>query len=256
MQYIDGGSVGYNIAVLIKVIPDLEQIKAASGTGQIQIEKVPLRLDILSEHAIETAVQLKEKYGGKVTGFIFGNNESIPLMKKAYAMGVDEGLVITGYKENNPALTASVISEKLKSLQFDIIVLGNQSADTYTGLLPGMIASKINARLIGNVLSIEIEGKEVKARKSLEKKIEVVKAQMPVVISVTQETNQPRLPPVMQIMAAGRKTIQSEEYKGQTPSYTLTKSRVAPKSERKKQIFEKPEDGIQAVVRVIKEEAR
>lgn len=247
---------GYNIAVLIKVIPDLEQIKPSPGTGEIRTEKVPLRLDILSEHAIEAAVQIKEKYGGKVVGYIFGSAESAPLMKKAYAMGVDEGIVITGYRGNNPVFTSEVLSNKLKTSQFDIIVLGNQSADTYTGLLPGMIAYRINARLLGNALSVEIENREVRVRRSLEKKIEITKAQMPVVISVTQETNQPRLPPVMQIMAAGRKTIPIEAHNGQPDEYIVMKSNRAPKSERKKLIFEKPEEGIQAVAKAIKEDMR
>ncbi|EQD71639.1 Electron transfer flavoprotein alpha/beta-subunit, partial [mine drainage metagenome] len=91
--------MGYNTIVLIKVIPDLEQIKPDQN-GSINTKNIPLRIETLSENSIEAAVQLREKHGGKVTGIIFGSQESVPIMKKAYAMGVDEGVVITGYHGN------------------------------------------------------------------------------------------------------------------------------------------------------------
>jgi Electron transfer flavoprotein, beta subunit len=103
----------YNIIVCVKVIPDIEQIRA-DANGLIDTKNIPLRIETLSENSVEEAVRLKEKYGGKVTALIFGTQESVPVMKKAYAMGVDDGLVITGYKGNNPMFTAKVLSEKIK----------------------------------------------------------------------------------------------------------------------------------------------
>ncbi len=246
----------YNIIVLIKVIPDLEQIKPNPTTGEIVTERTPLRLETLSENAIEAAVQLKEKYGGKVFGLIFGKPESAPMLKKAFAMGVDDGIVLTGYKGNNPVYTAEVLCGKIKGMQYDLIISGNQSADTYTGLLPGIISGKLGINLLGNALTIALEDRKIRVKSTLEKKIQNLSATLPAIVSVTQETNQPRLPPVMQIMAAGRKQIVTEAAQPQTMPGTVQISNRAPRSERKKQLYEKPEEGIAAVARAIKEEIR
>ncbi len=245
-----------NIIVLIKVIPDLEQIKANASTGEVQTDRIPLRLETLSENAIEAAVQLREKHGGKVFGLIFGKQESAPLMKKAYAMGVDEGTVLTGYGENNPMHTAEVLCQKIRTMQFDLIISGNQSADTYTGLLPGIISSKLNINLLSNALTLSIDQATITVRSSLDRKIQNLSSQLPAIVSVTQETNQPRLPPVMQIMAAGRKQIVTEAAQVADTANVKRISNKAPKSERRKQLFEKTDEGIVAIVKAIKEEIR
>ncbi len=247
--------MGYNTIVLIKVIPDLEQIKADQN-GSINTKNIPLRIETLSENSIEAAVQLREKHGGKVTGIIFGAQESIPIMKKAYAMGVDDGFVITGYQGNNPHLTATVLSKKIKSMPHDIIVMGNQSADSYTGLLPGMLAAALGYTLIGNAVSIVPVERKIRVKKFLESKNVDVEAPLPAVVSVAQEINEPRLPPVMQIMAAGRKQILTESVTPSQDNSVKVISNTAPKSERRKNIFEKPEEGIPAIAKVLKEELR
>lgn len=245
----------YNIIVLVKVMPDLEQIKPDSE-GNISTKNIPMRLETLSENSVEAAVQLKEKYGGKVTGLMFATQESASLMKKAYAMGVDEGVVITGYAGNNPAFTAKVLADKIRKTPHDIVLMGNQSADSYTGLLPGLIASELGYPLMGNVVRIELTDKAIKCRKFLESKNVDVESVLPSVVSVAQEINEPRLPPVMQIMAAGRKQIPTEAVSFSPVPLSEVISNRAPKSERQRNIYEKVEEGIPAVAKAIKEEMR
>lgn len=246
----------YNIAVLIKQIPDIDQMKTDQNTGEPQTQNLPLRIENLSKNAIEAAVQLKEKFGGKVTGLIFGTDKSNAAMKEAYAMGVDEGYVITGYQDNSPLLTAKVLSGKLKSTEHDIVILGNQSADTYTGVLPGMLSNLLDEPLLGNAISIEPQDGQVKVTRVLEDHNVVISSSLPAIISVTQEINEPRLPPVLQIMAAGRKPINTEQASETSESNVRVLSDKAPKSDRKREIFEDPEKGVPEVVKVIKEVTR
>ncbi len=245
----------YNIVVLVKVMPDLEQIRPDKD-GNISIKNIPLRLETLSENSVEAAVQLREKHGGKVTGVMFGTQDSVTLMKKAYAMGVDDGVVITGYTGNNPKFTAKVLAEKIKQIPHDIVLMGDQSADSYTGLVPGLLASDLGYPLVGNVVSIELSEKKMKSRKFLESKNVDIETELPAVVSVAQEINEPRLPPVMQIMAAGRKKIPVEATSLTPDEFTTVLSNKAPKSERQRKIFEKLEEGIPAVAKVLKEEMR
>ena len=245
-----------DVIVLIKQMPDLEQVKPDPSTGEPQLKNVPLKLENLSENSVEEAVRLKEKYGGKVTALIFGNEQSGAIMKKAYAMGVDEGFVITGSRDSDPTLTAQVLAEKIKTLKHDVIMLGNQSADSISGLLASKLSSLLGIPLLGNANSVEVEGNTVRVKRVLEENNLVIQADFPVILSVTQEINEPRLPPVMQIMAAGRKPINTEKTTVEAPPAAKILSNTTPKSERRKIIIENIDEGIAEVAKVIREESR
>ena len=245
-----------DVVVLVKQMPDLEQVKPDPSTGEPQLKNVPLKLENLSENSVEEAVRLKEKYGGKVTALIFGNELSGAIMKKAYAMGVDEGFILTGYQGNDPTLTAKVLAAKIKVIKHDVILLGNQSADSISGLLAGKLSTELGIPLLGNANSVEVDGSSVKVKRALEENNLIIQANFPVVVSVTQEINEPRLPPVMQIMAAGRKPINNEKPTVDGDRGLTILSNKAPKSERKKIVIEDLDKGIAEVAKVIREESR
>jgi electron transfer flavoprotein beta subunit len=253
---MQGISVPYNIIVLIKQILDIDQMKTDPSTGEPIVQGVPFRIENLSKNAIEAAVRIKEKFGGKVTGIIFGSEQSTAAMKEAYAMGVDDGFVIKGYAGKNPSVTARVLSEKIKSLPYDMVILGNQSADTYTGLLPGKLSAILGIPLLGNAVSIEPGANEVKVTRVMEEQNAVLSSRLPALISVAQEINEPRLPPVLQIIKAGKKQITVEQTSVAVTSSVKILSNKAPRSDRRREVFEEVDKGIPTVVKVIKEAMR
>ncbi|MEM1996141.1 MAG: electron transfer flavoprotein subunit beta/FixA family protein [Thermoplasmatales archaeon] len=246
----------YNIVVLIKQIPDLEGVKVNQSTGEPILEGVPYRFENLSKNAVEEAVRLKEKNGGKVTAVLFGNEKGTQVMKEAYAMGVDEGYVITGYQEGNYSLTSKVLASKISQIPHDIVILGNQSADSMSGLIGGKIAAILNIPYISNALKVELSGQKVRVMSSGEAENVEMEADLPAVVSVTQEINEPRFPPVMQIIQAGRKKINIEQSQIKEESGIKVISKIAPKSERKRIIFEDLDKGAQEIAKVIKEVAK
>jgi len=60
---------------------------------------------------------------------------------------------------------------------------------------------------------------------------------------------------VLQIMAAGRKPIRTEKFDGSFSNVSVL-SNLAPKSERKRKVFEKVDEGVAEIVKVLKEEVR
>ncbi|MFG1449839.1 MAG: electron transfer flavoprotein subunit beta/FixA family protein [Thermoplasmataceae archaeon] len=246
----------YNVIVLIKQIPDIDQMKTNPGTGEPLLQNVPLRMENLSKNAAEAAVRIKEKNGGKVTVLCFGTEKSTSVMKEAYAMGADEGYLITGYLGNHPSVTANALVSKIKEIPHDLVILGNQSADSYTGLLPGSLSALLGEPLLGNAIDIKIQEKQVSVVSALEENNLEIATEMPAVVSVAQEINQPRLPPVLQIMAAGRKPINQVALSDVKVPEVKTISNKAPKSDRKRIVFEDPAKGIEEVSNVIREAIR
>ena len=242
-----------DIAVLVKQTVDMDQIKLNDENEPI-MDNLPLKMDILSKNAVEAAVQLKEKYGGKVTGIIFGTERSTSTMKEAYAMGVDEGTVIKGYKKSDPMVTAGVIAEELRKAKYDIIILGDQSSDSYSGLMAGLIASELEVNVITNAINIEIKDNTADITVESENEDVTVETDLPAVVSVAQEINEPRLPKVMQIMMAGKKNINIVDGNPKYEDDTKIISDKAPESQRKKIIYEdgKGIDEIAKILKVIK----
>lgn len=246
----------YNIIVCFKQILDIDQMKVDENTQEPILKNLPYRLEDLSKNAIEEAVRIKEKYGGKVIGITFGGDQATLGMKEALAMGVDEGIILKGYRENNPEVTAEVLAKKISMLQYDIIIMGNQSADSYTGLVPGKVARKLSLPLLGNAIKLEMVDRKVRITRTGEDKNFVLESSLPALVSVEQEINEPRLPPLIQIMAAGRKPMKIEEIPVNVKTTKKVVWNKAPKSDRKRIVFEDIDKGVAEIAKVLKGEAK
>ena len=246
----------YNIIVCFKQILDIDQMKIDEKTQEPITKNLPYRIEDLSKNAIEEAVRIKEKHGGKVIGITYGGDQASLAMKEALAMGVDEGIIIKGCKGHDPEATASVLAKKISQLQYDIIIMGNASADSYSGLVPGKVARKLNIPILGNAIKLEMVDKKVRITRSIEDKNVVLETDLPALVTVEQEINEPRLPPLIQIMAAGRKPTKVEEISPDRVTTTVVLSNKAPKSDRKRIIFEDIDKGVMEVVKVLKGEVR
>ncbi|MGC9138430.1 MAG: electron transfer flavoprotein subunit beta/FixA family protein [Thermoplasmata archaeon] len=246
----------YNIIVCFKQILDIDQMKIDEKTQEPITKNLPYRLEDLSKNAIEEAVRIKEKHGGKVIGITFGGEQATLAMKEALAMGVDEGIILKGYKENNPELTSEVLAKKISTLKYDIVIMGNASADSYTGLVPGKVARKLNIPILGNAIKLELQENVARITRSMEEVNYIVESKLPALITVEQEINEPRLPPLIQIMAAGRKPMKVEEIQVNVQSSKRVIYNKAPKSDRKRIIFEDIDKGVEEVTRFLRSEAK
>lgn len=209
-------------------------------------------MEDISRNAVEEAVRIKEKYGGKAIGLMFGNEQNALIMREALAMGLDEGIIIKGYTINDPIYTSRVIYEKLKDTKWDIIIMGYSSADAYTAQLAPRLSFLFNVPLVGNAVKLEFNEKNVVATKSLDEFLVRIESELPAVISVAQEINTPRIPPLLQIMAASRKPLKIEEAPLSKETYYKVIEHKAYVSSRKKIIFEDINKGVDEISKVLK----
>ncbi|MFP3133183.1 MAG: electron transfer flavoprotein subunit beta/FixA family protein [Nitrososphaeria archaeon] len=240
----------YNTVVLIKAI--YEDVKVDPKTLEPSTAGVKFKMEDISRNAVEEAVRIKEKHGGKALGLMFGNEQQSLIMREALAMGLDEGIIIKGYSFNDPVYTSQVLYEKLKGLQWDLVIMGYSSADSYTAQLAPRLSSMLNVPLIGNVVKLEFNEKKVVATKSLDEYMIKVESDLPAVVSVAQEINTPRIPPLLQIMAASKKPLKLEEAPPAKGTYYKVIEHKAYVSSRKKIIFEDVNKGVEEIYKVLK----
>jgi len=255
-----------NIIVCMKQVVDLEQIRIKADTRQPVLDGLPVLFGDFEKCALEEAVQIKEKHGGKVTAVAAGTAKLKDTIKEALAIGADEAVILTdpafeGADAGGSARLLAAVVEKIG--EYDLILLGDGSADNYSGEVPPRLAELLNLPQIGAVREVEVLEGALRVVRDLEDAQEVLEVDLPAVISVTSELNTPRLPPLSAILKAGRKPLHSwgpadlgvtAEQVGAPAAKVEVLSNLAPVQDRKGIVFEDPEEGVVELVKALEQE--
>ena len=236
-----------NIIVCMKQVVDLQQIRIKRDTREPVLEGLPLLFGDMDKNALEEAVRIKEKHGATVTVLSVGTPKLKETVLEALAIGADQAtLVIDPVCDgSDPAATALVLAEAVKKLGGgDLILVGEGSADNYSGQIGSRLAEALDVPQVTYVRQLTVEGSTITAVRDIENVLEVVKVDQPVIVSVTSEINKPRRAPLTQILRASRKPMNIWTLKdiGLTPDRLSPVHRVvsnlAPRQQRKGILFE------------------
>ena len=174
----------------------------------------PLVISTYDENALELALQLKDKAGGKVTALTIGPaGEVKDAVRLALAMGADEAVVVddTNAPARLGAEKAAILAAAVKKIgTFDLVLTGCESADWVERSVAPFLAEALGAACVTFITKVEPGQGSVTARRTSEEGFHVVAARLPAVMSVTSdESIRPRLPKVKDIMGAMRKPVQN-----------------------------------------------
>lgn len=235
------------IIICLKQAVDVSQLKADPKTSQLLTASAPKKISDFDKNALEEAIRIKEKIGeAEIYTVTVSSEDAKSVLREALAMGADKAYLV-----NDPSLqnvdtwaTAHILAEAIKKIgNFDLILCGEASLDSFSGLVGSRLAELMNLSQINSVRKISVEANTVTAERTLEDAYETVKTKMPALITVTREINQPRIPSLMMIMKASKKEIVTW-----TPAdLNIPKEKIdakikvvevlAPKTERKKIII-------------------
>jgi len=207
--------VPLNIIVCIKQVPDWE---APADTFKIDPERKKLipppnidpRISLFDEHAIEAALQLREKHGGKVTILSMGPEFAQRAVKQALAMGADEGVLVKdpAFEEADTYATAYILAEAIKKIgAYDVILCGRQAADWDVGQVGLGLAELLGIPCVSIAQKLEVQDGHATVERIVEGGYDVFEVELPALITVSNEINKPRYPTLRGIMAAGKKQI-------------------------------------------------
>ncbi len=188
-----------DIVACIKQIYDLSQIKVDASKRPVT-EGVARKISDFDRNALEEAVRLKEKHGGKVLALIKGTKEAA---REALAAGADEAIVYD--TEADSLGTASLLAGIIQKSRYDLILCGEASIDEYAFQTGPRLAQALGIPVLTYARKIEIKGDEVVVERDLEKRYEVARAKIPALVTVTKEINEPRIPTLLHILGAAKK---------------------------------------------------
>lgn len=207
-----------DIIVSLKQVVDPElparDFAIAPNTGRQVREGRPLVISTYDENALEVALQLKDRLGGKVTVLTVGPRAVVgDAIRLALAMGADEAAVVDegGAPDLLGVEKAALLTAAIRRLgPFDLVLAGCESADWVERVVGPLLAEALGAACVTFVSRIESTDGSLVVRRTADEGFHQVEVHLPAVLTITSdESNRPRLPKVKDIMTARRKPVQT-----------------------------------------------
>lgn len=185
-----------NIAVFVKQIPEVSRIDFDPRTGRILRSGVPLIINPFDKRAVEEAIRIKERKGATVTVITMGPPDAADVLNNSLRMGADRAILLTDRKfaGSDTLATSLILSDVVKQLNPDLVLMGKYSLDGETSQVPPEVAELSGRHFKSSVSKIEIneETKRLKIEQDTETGISSYEVPFPSLLSVSEKINRAR----------------------------------------------------------------
>ncbi len=199
--------MGMHSIVLVKQVPDTANIsgQVMKEDGTVNRAKLPAIFNHEDRVALELALQIKDRKGGKVTVVTMGPPRASDILRECLFMGADEAVLISDRKfaGADTLATSYVLSEAIKKIgKYDFIFAGRQAIDGDTAQVGPQTAEKLNIPQITYAEEIlDITDSCVRIRKKIDGGYEILESNLPVLVTVLKDACFPRPFKAKRIMA-------------------------------------------------------
>lgn len=186
-----------NIVVCVKIVPKPDEVFFDPEKKVINRANADSMINEADKNAIEHAVRLKERYGGKVVLLSMGPPMFDSYLKIGMAMGADEAVLLSdrAFAGSDTIATAMALAGAIRKIgDYDLVVLGDESSDGGTGQVPAQVAELLGIPQILFATDLDVVGSSITAKRNVRDGEEIVKAESPVLVSTQTGSNQPRFP--------------------------------------------------------------
>ena len=166
------------------------------------------------ECAEEEAVRLIEANGGESVVLTLGPPEAADQLREALAIGIDRAVLLeTDGSDWDPVATASAITAAVRDLEaaggpFDLILVGNESADSGGFQVGIRLAVALDRPVVTGMKALEIRDGVAIARRQVAGGFDIYELPLPAVVGVREGINLPRYPSVPGRLRARKKEIE------------------------------------------------
>ena len=186
------------ILVCIKQVPGSNKVEVDPVTGVLKRDGADSKMNPYDLYALEVGLELREQYGGKVSVLTMGPPQAKAVLYEAFAMGADEGALITDRKFGGADVLATsyTLSQGIKKFgKFDLILCGLQTTDGDTAQVGPEVSGTLGIPCVCNVSAIgAVKAGGITVMMDMPEDIEEVKVSFPCLLTVQKDIMQPRLP--------------------------------------------------------------
>ena len=217
--------MAYKCVVLIKQVPDTKRITGdvMNDDGTVKRSALPAIFNPEDLNALETALQIKDKFGGHITVITMGLPAAAAILRESLYRGADDAILVTDRRcaASDTLATSYILSCAVKKLDYDIVLCGRQAIDGDTAQVGPQLAEKLGITQITYVEElIELSDSTITAQRNIGNGWQQVKAELPVLLTVIGDANEPRVAAAKKMMKykKARTPIElSEQVKAENP---------------------------------------
>lgn len=198
------------ILVCISNVPDTtSKINFTDGDTKFDTNGVQFVINPNDEFGLTRAMWFKEKQGATVHIATVGEASVEPTMRKALAIGADEGIRVNAVPTDG-FFVAEQLAHIIKNGGYDLIIAGRESIDYNGGMVPGILATLLGMNFVNTCISLEVEGDTATAVREIDGGKETLQTTLPLVIGGQKglvEESDLKIPNMRGIMMARKKAL-------------------------------------------------
>ena len=211
------------------------------------------------ECGVEQAVQLVEQHGGEVAVLTLGPPEAEEQVRDSLAAGADRGILLaTDGEEWDPqATTAAILSaieaERAAGGDFDLIIFGNESADSGNFQVGIRVAYALGRPVVTGLKGLSLEDGRARCEQEVSGGRDIYLVPLPAVVTVLEGINLPRYPSVPAKLRARQKPVATSTPERPEPRLEMVRLVVPPGQGKQAEILGRGPEAAPAVVEVMRE---
>ena len=244
-----------NILVCVKRVPATGgRIVLTADSQEIETRHLGFTISPHEECAVEEAIRLVAAQGGAVTVLTLGTDAAADQLRDALAMGADSAILLAaGDREWDPLATATAIvdtvqQQKAQGTQYDLLMFGNEAADTGDYQVGIRVAHALDLPCVSGIKSLEVKNGMATARREAAGGWEIFTVLLPAVLTVKEGINLPRYPSLPGRLKAKKKTIQRLEHQWHDGGLEKVRLRLPHEQDHAVEILGKGADAAPRVV--------
>ena len=202
------------VLVCIKRVPAVAgRITLTPDERAIDMKYLGFAIGPHEECAVEQAVRLVEEHGGESVVLTLGPAEALEQLRDALALGINRAIhLVTGPEEWDPESTAAAITDAIRADEaasgpFDVVLLGNEAADSGGYQVGVRIGRALGRPMVAGIKGLSVAGGIASAEQEVAGGRDVYDLPLPAVISVLEGLNLPRFPSVPGRLRAKSKPV-------------------------------------------------
>lgn len=243
------------ILVCVKRVPAVSGKIALTPDGQeVDTRMSGFAISPHEECAVEEAVRITERAGGSVTAATLGPEAAIEQLRGALALGAHRAVLLeTDGREFSPIATAAAIAGEVRAHGYDLVLLGNEAADTGDYQVGIRLAHELGLPVATGIKNLTVSADRVVARREYHGVAEAYELPLPAVITVREGINLPRYPSLPGRLRARRATVERSSAAWTADGLRKQALRVPESSHHQAEVLGHGTDAVPDLVRVLDE---
>ncbi len=186
------------IIVCLKQVPETQEVRLDPVTHTLKREGVKAIINPFDLYALEEALRIKDAQGATVTLLSMGPPQAEAALREALGYGGDDAVLLSdrafaGADTWATSLTLARAVDKIGGA--DLIFCGKQAIDGDTAQVGPEMAQHLNMPYVAWARKITFKAPDViEVERLLDHGYDAVEAQLPCLITVVKEINEPRVP--------------------------------------------------------------